>query len=303
MRKNSQFLLLTSLLLICGCAKKPIQVKIPPSAPRRGQKIVFDSNKVGKLDLFSIYPGGSKTTNLTPHAGSLNLQPAWDSYGKKIYFTSNFKGTLNIFEMNSDGKGLQQITDLKGENYSPSVSPDGTKLAFISTQSGAPELYLANSDGSKPFLLIKGKSAHPAFSPNGKMIAFVSLKKGHGRPAFIDVSGKNLLVSHLRVVPDGGPAWSPNSRSIAFIAKSKGVYKLETMHPGKRGVREILSSALPIGSPSFSPGGKHLCYMGYVKKSFYNQHWKIFVVKRDGKNSRQITFGRSDDRDPIWFHR
>lgn len=305
MRKKSQILLFASLFLICGCARKPAQVKMPHPAPPPSQKIVYDSNKTGKLDLFSIYPEGGKSVNLTPNAGSLNFQPAWDPAGKKIFFASNFKsktGNLNIFSIASDGTGMQQITHLKGENYDPAVSPNGEKLAFVSTQNGVSQLFLANSNGSKPILLTKGEAVHPAFSPDGKNIAFVRIIKRKGWLAVISSTGKNLLVSHFFVVPDGGPAWSPNGNSIAFVTKSKGLYELAAVHPGKRGIKVILSSALYLGSPSFSPGGNHLCYMGYVKKSFYNQHWKIFVINRDGKNSRQLTFRRSDDRDPIWLH-
>ena len=50
--------------------------------------------------------------------------------------------------MNADGSGERRLTPAGARNRAPSWSPDGRKIAFVSTRDGNQEIYVMNADGS-----------------------------------------------------------------------------------------------------------------------------------------------------------
>src|SRR5205823_577644 len=117
---------------------------------------------------------------------------------ERLAFVSSEGGTVQIFAINTDGTGLQQLTRPPGQSEIPVWSPDGRRIAFVSTRDqGLPELYVMNADGTgqrrltdpelyvaNPYsrgqqrlvpegILLRSGTLHPAWSPDGKQIAFV----------------------------------------------------------------------------------------------------------------------------------
>ncbi len=50
--------------------------------------------------------------------------------------------------MNADGSGIVQLTHGLGQNFHPSWSPDGARIAFVSDRDGNWEIYVVNVDGT-----------------------------------------------------------------------------------------------------------------------------------------------------------
>jgi len=61
--------------------------------------------------------------------------------GSKIFFTSDRSGqsTKEIWSMDYDGKNQAPMTSYKSLTIMPTVSPDGTKLAFYDVRARDPE--------------------------------------------------------------------------------------------------------------------------------------------------------------------
>ncbi len=77
--------------------------------------------------------------------------PLTEVVGEKIIFSAvtDDLGEYDILSMNPDGTGLINLTSkYPGDAVSPRVSPDGTKMAFISDSSGVPAIYIMCSDGT-----------------------------------------------------------------------------------------------------------------------------------------------------------
>lgn len=128
--------------------------------------------------------------------------------------------------MDSDGNNVARLTSTPGDEVQPSWSPDGSKIVFVSDQTGNKEVYVINADGSGLTRLTSTQSAReysPAWSPDGKRIAFESNVSGSNEIYVMNVDGSNP--TRLVNLPDGAqstdPAWSPDSTRVAFTIFSR----------------------------------------------------------------------------------
>jgi Tol biopolymer transport system component len=113
-----------------------------------------------------------------------------------------------------DGSSLTQVTASSGADRDPSLSPDGSLLAYSSDQSGSFEIYVKSlAPGGKAMQLTAdgGQNFQPAWSPDGKFIAYYSQKRG-------GIWLIPALGGTARLLADFGsrPAWSPDGTKIAF---------------------------------------------------------------------------------------
>jgi dipeptidyl aminopeptidase/acylaminoacyl peptidase len=82
--------------------------------------------------------------------------------------------TSHIWVFNVDTGDLRQFTFSQAVERLPRWSPDGTRLAFLSTRDGAPKLYVVPRDGgeAQPLLNVAQRIETYAWSPDGRAIAF-----------------------------------------------------------------------------------------------------------------------------------
>ena len=80
--------------------------------------------------------------------------------------------------MNADGSEVTRLTNSPAFDQMPAWSPDGTKIAFMSSRDGNPEIYVMNADGSGQTRLTNnpGMDARPSWSRNGDFIVFTSTR-------------------------------------------------------------------------------------------------------------------------------
>ena len=101
-------------------------------------------------------------------------------------FVSNREegANLDIYVMNIDGSDVTRLTTTKAQNTSPSWSPDGRKITFVSSRDGNFELYMmgypdgTEAKGGIPVRLTNTAEYEwsPTWSPDGRYIAFTSLR-------------------------------------------------------------------------------------------------------------------------------
>jgi dipeptidyl aminopeptidase/acylaminoacyl peptidase len=189
-------------------------------------RIAYDSThyQCNDYDCFEVPDGisvmnsdGTGNHQLT----SDGLEPAWSPDGTKIAFTqpavTGGAGlpTRDIYTMNPDGTGITNLTRTEYwfDEDSASWSPDGSKLAFVRSQSGCcPEIWTMNADGTG--LSRIGDSApdksgdrSPAWSPDGSKIAFTSERGSYYATTIVvrDATGEN----QIDVASGRNPDWQP----------------------------------------------------------------------------------------------
>src|SRR5215213_4586723 len=74
--------------------------------------------------------------------------PLVSTRGRLAFTRARSFTETNIFIMNADGSQQTPLTHAPGLNAFPNWSPDGTRIAFVSSRDGNWEIYVMNADGS-----------------------------------------------------------------------------------------------------------------------------------------------------------
>ena len=104
----------------------------------------------------------------------------------------------------------------------PAWSPNGTKIAFMSSRDGDENIYVMDSNGTNQIRITPNTSneTHPVWSPDGLKIAFRSDRDGNFEIYTMnaDGTGQTRLTSKTTWQTDMYAAWSPDGSKIAFMS-------------------------------------------------------------------------------------
>jgi TolB protein len=136
-----------------------------------------------------------------------------------------------LFVADADGFNPQAVVGSPEPLLSPSWSPDGQKLAYVSFEKGNSAIYVQNVATGQRDLLSSGKGINgaPAFSPDGRYLAMTLSVSGNPEIYIRDLASgqKTQLTQHWAI--DTEAAWAPDSRSLYFTSDRGGkpqIYKL-----------------------------------------------------------------------------
>ena len=112
------------------------------------------------------------------------------------------------------------------DEYTPHYSPDGTRLAFASTRSGAEEIWIANRNGSNPLPVTSmggPQCSNPQWSPtDGRTILFSSRRAGSEDLYLVRPDSGKLTPLTDHPADEGEARWSRDGRSIYFVSNRTG---------------------------------------------------------------------------------
>lgn len=173
-----------------------------------------------------------------------------------------------------------QIADADGQNpqvalrsgepiISPAWSPDGSRLAYVSFESGKPVVYVHQLATSKRFPVAnyKGNNSAPAWSPDGNTLAVVLTRDGLSQVYLVNsTDGGNLRRLTRSPLIDTEPTFSPDGRTIYFTSDRSGSPQIYQVSAQGGEPRRISFNGNYNISPRISPDGKTL----------------LMVTRRDG---------------------
>ncbi len=142
----------------------------------------------------------------------------------------------------------------------PQFSPDGTKIAFESTRSGAYEVWMCRSDGSGLVQLTHFNSASgtPRWSPDGRQIVFDSRAAGNADIYVMDTDGGSPRRFTSEPSRETAPSWSRDGRWIYFVSDRSGTSEVWKMPSTGGSAAQVTRHG---GFAAFeSPDGRFLYY-------------------------------------------
>ncbi|MEP6897662.1 MAG: Tol-Pal system beta propeller repeat protein TolB [Rhodanobacter sp.] len=133
--------------------------------------------------------------------------------------------TYSLLVADSDGYNPQVVARSKESLLSPSWSPDGKKIAYVSFEGGNSSIYVQDiTTGSRQLVEshAKGINGAPAWSPDGSKLAVALSYVGNLEIFTLDLASHNetRLTNSLSI--DTEPVWAPDGQSIYFTSDRSG---------------------------------------------------------------------------------
>ncbi|MDX6485032.1 MAG: hypothetical protein QOF43_185 [Gaiellaceae bacterium] len=205
-------------------------------------------------DLWVANADGSGQRRLAATPSTTEWRPAWLPDGTAIVYTAGVAGQRQIRVYKLSKGPSRRIAGSNAEEYGAAVSSAG-RIAFVSTRSGTPVLYVAESTGlgatafdvTPPATVFTGIH-EPAWSPDGTRLAYVAVLADGTTALVVDDGTTQTLLPAAT-----NPVWAPSGTRIAF----SGPTGLGSVAVDGTDVRELGDGApvdwrvVPIGKPLF----------------------------------------------------
>ncbi|HOP86623.1 MAG TPA: Tol-Pal system beta propeller repeat protein TolB [Syntrophorhabdaceae bacterium] len=179
-------------------------ITVSPSISPDGKYIAYTTYAKGRPYLYILDMHSKKEVYVDSDAG-MKLGTAWKDKNTFAYAsTSGRKSTIYIIDVTTGVK--KAIVSGDGIYTSPSFSPDGKKVVYVSDRHGSPHIFMTDiSTGETKRLTFFGNyNVSPNFSPKGDLIVFVSKVEGSFEICIMNADGSNP-----RILTNGGLNDSP----------------------------------------------------------------------------------------------
>jgi|GEM_PF-657245 len=287
----------------------------PPASVRTSRRPldVFGTagNRGGKGG--SPLDGTDNVTRVSFSTEGGDFDPDIDATGRWLLFASTrHRETSDIYIKSVSGTTITQLTFDRGNDVSPTFSPDGKRVAFASDRGGSWDIYIVDVRGGQPIQLTSEPTheVHPSFSPDGRWLVYSMRGSQSGQWEMVVVDIENPAVR--RFIGYGlFPRWSPTDNRILFQrARERGtrwfsIWTVELVNGEAMRPTEIMASAnAAVITPSWSPDGKHIVFCTVVNPMHANAakvaKSDVWVSSIQGTNRSNLTNGRFSNLQPRW---
>ena len=214
------------------------------------------------------------------------------AFATRIAYVTKAGGRFTLWVADSDGEGAQAALASPEPIISPSWSPTGSQLAYVSFESRKPVIYVHEIASGRRRVIanFKGSNSAPAWSPDGRTLIATLSREGGSQLFRVDMGSGEARRLTTSVGIDTEPAFSADGTALYFVSDRGGSPQIYRM-PAQGGPAErvTFNGSYNI-SPSPSPDGRWLAYVSRVGGQF-----KLHVMDLSTGQSSAITDTSADE--------
>ena len=206
----------------------------------------------------------------------------------------------NIWMSTTDGTDTRPVTQGNFRDTSPRLSPDGKRLAYISTRSGKPQIYVRWLDSGQEAMItdVEQAPSNIVWSPDGKSIAYTARVAAKPewtvrmpeKPSGAKWADPPIYITRLRWSADGAGLIQPGFVQIFVVPAIGGA------------LRQITTEDVNhVGEPAWTPDGQEILYSATVgaDAEYSLEGGDIFAVPVAGGAPKQLTTRKGPDQSPV----
>ncbi|MGB1333952.1 MAG: Tol-Pal system beta propeller repeat protein TolB [Porticoccaceae bacterium] len=179
--------------------------------------------------------------------------------------------TYRLKVADADGARENLMLESKQPIMSPSWSPDGKELAYVSFETGRPAIFRQNlaTASRQQLTSFKGLNGAPSWSPDGENLALVLSKDGNPELYNLELASGKLtrLTRHFAI--DTEPAWMPDGKHILFTSDRGGTPQIYKLKLADRSVERITFQGNYNARASIAPDGRTMAMVHRSSKVFH----------------------------------
>jgi TolB protein len=179
--------------------------------------------------------------------------------------------TYRLQVADADGARESLMLESKQPIMSPSWSPDGKELAYVSFETGRPAIFRQNlaTATRQQLTNFKGLNGAPSWSPDGKTLAIVLSKDGNPELYSLELDSGKLtrLTRHFAI--DTEPAWMPDGKHILFTSDRGGTPQIYKLKLADRSVERITFQGNYNARASIAPDGRTMAMVHRSSNVFH----------------------------------
>jgi TolB protein len=261
-------------------------------------------------------------------------------FSTRIAYVSRDDGVYRLVVADSDGDNEQALLTSREPIMSPSWSPDGRQIAYVSFEKRRAMVYVQSLSSRKRALIadFPGSNSAPAWSPDGKQIAMVLTRDGESQIYLANSNGTQLHRITYSDAIDTEPSFSPDGKSLLFTSDRGGSPQVYRVSVDGGAVERLTFESGNAFSPRFHPDGNSFVFAhfndgifhiavhdldsrqtqiltagGWEKKPSFAPNGKMILfatevqgrgilatVSSDGRVKQKMVAQRGDIREPMW---
>ena len=196
------------------------------------------------------------------------------AFNTRIAYITKEGGKNAVYKLqvaDADGHSPRTVVHSTEPLLSPSWSPDGKRLAYVSFEDRRPKVYVQTlADGRRELIAeFKGINGAPAWSPDGTRLALALSKDGNPEIYLYRLGSRELRRLTHDAAIDTEPSWAPDGRSLVFTSDRAGRPQVYRISVEGGSARRLTFEGDYNARASYSPDGKMLTLVSGDRGRFH----------------------------------